>query len=77
MLCSKQPKGIEAFSNLPLRFRPDNSGVDRAAKPIGIWKPVCRLSGGGLLTVLIAHRLCDRALVRARFKLGRRPDPSG
>jgi hypothetical protein len=55
MQCSKQTIGIEAFSNLPLRFRSDNFGIDRAAEPISVWKPVRRFRGGGLLAVLVGH----------------------
>jgi hypothetical protein len=54
------------LSNLPLRFRSDNSGVDRAAKPVSVWKPVRRLSGGGLRAFL-----CDHVSRGRHFCLGR------
>jgi hypothetical protein len=58
MLRPKQSVGIKWLSDLPLRFRFDNFEIDRAVKPIDVWKPVRRLRGGGLRTFLCDHDSC-------------------
>jgi hypothetical protein len=46
---------VETPSNLSLRFKSDILGIDRAAKPIRLLKPVPGHRWGRLLAALVPH----------------------